>query len=334
MRNTSERQRKRNDRRWPSEGRRRLSCACAVWLGLGLGPFVAQSAAQEGSGPAAGDPDKIAVMPLQILGDVPAGRPALEAAVMRGLTVASAPTLPVAETEGRLLGGSTRLPCETAECWTSIGQAVEARYLLAGRVERKENLFFVEFQLIDSRPGRLLAREANRCEADDCSVAELCRLVVRELARQTLTDRDERRLAASPPADQVAVSQLPGRTPIGRAPPPVAADRPQSWWTSRRKAGVAAVAGGLAVTASGAFLINYHFKNHINTCADGDCIRLRGTKWKEALVGGIGGVVVGGALAATGVVLLLNERNRSEAPSSRSTRLSLGVGGLVLSGRF
>src|SRR5262249_34058707 len=140
--------------------------AVSAWLLQPGDPARAADATPASAGGQA--PNRIAVMPLEILGEVPAGRPALEAAVLRGLTVASAPTLPVSEAEARLRAGSTRLPCDSADCWSSIGRIVEARYLIAGKVERKANLFQVEFKLIDARPGRLLAKEANGCPADEC----------------------------------------------------------------------------------------------------------------------------------------------------------------------
>ena len=158
-------------------------------------------------GRAAGNPDRIAVMPLEIVGDVP-GRPT--GAGGRGPARAHGGGRPHDAGRPRprpaCVAGSTRLPCDTADCWTAVGQAVEARYLRHGQGGAQgEPVRRWSSRLIDARPGRLLARETNGCEADDCSVAELCRLVVRELARQTLSRaRDERRLSAPLPADPVA----------------------------------------------------------------------------------------------------------------------------------
>jgi hypothetical protein len=317
---------------WPRG--RRWSCVGTLMLVVGSASIAA--AAQGGPGAAGETPDRIAVMPLEIVGDIPAGRPALEAAVMRGLTVAAAPTLPAGEAEARLRTASAHAACDSAECWSSLGRTVEARYLITGKIERKENFFQVEFKLVDARPGRLVARESNRCAADDCSVAELCRLVVRELARQNLTQPDELPsipLAAATEASAEPLSSAAPGVDAARQSTPVS-DRNESWWTPRRKWAVAAILGGLAFGAGGAFLVHYH-----NTCATRwqdetrECITLRGSDKNEALIGGIASAAVGAGLATTGVAMLLTAR-RATGQAGAALTLSAAPGSLFLSGRF
>ena len=79
----------------------------------------------------------MAVLPLEVVGNVPAGRPALEAAVVRGLTMFTGTTVEATQTSARLIAAGAKLPCEDAACWTAVGKAVGTRHLVAGRVERK-----------------------------------------------------------------------------------------------------------------------------------------------------------------------------------------------------
>ena len=127
------------------------------------------------------------MLPLEVVGNVPAGRPALEAAVARGLTMFAGTTVEATQASARLTAAGAQVPCQDAACWTAAGKAVGARHLVAGRVERKGANFEVQFRLLEGATGRLLATETNKCEAADCSVAELTRQTVRELARQMLS---------------------------------------------------------------------------------------------------------------------------------------------------
>ena len=174
------------------------------------------------------DSPALAVLPLEIVGNVPAGRPALETAVTRGLTVYSGPTIEAAQASAKLTAAKAQVPCQEAACWTAAGKTVGARYLVAGHVERKGTMFEVQFRLFDAPSGRLLATENNRCEADDCSVAELCRLTVRELARQTLggapMPTTAAPAAAPTPAPKATSSVSTPRPPqAGPAPAPLVA---------------------------------------------------------------------------------------------------------------
>src|SRR5687767_6418652 len=86
--------------------------------------------------PPAAETNTVAVLPLEIVGNVPAGRPALETAVTRGLTVFSGPTIEATHASAKLTAAKAKLPCADAECWTAAGKTLGARYLVAGQVER------------------------------------------------------------------------------------------------------------------------------------------------------------------------------------------------------
>jgi hypothetical protein len=277
------------------------------------------------------NPDQIAVMPLEIVGDIPAGRPALEAAVLRGLTVASVPALQPADTENRLRTASVRPPCEAAECWSAIGKSLQARYLLTGTVERRGPLFAVEFKVVDARLGRVLATESNRCEASDCSVAELCRLTVRELARQTLSQGPE--TPASLPLPAIGSRPEPVAMPPsanGSVDTALPTDQPPPW-SSARKWAIPAMAAGVAAGAGGGFLIWFHTQ-----CAErhttGDTTQCK--RRNDSIIGGIAALGVGAALFTTGVALLVSGDGDPQATSPRAVNVSLGPSGFLLSGRF
>jgi TolB-like protein len=142
--------------------------------------------------------NRIAVLPLEIIGEVPAGRPALEASVAKGLVVAGMTVVIGPEVGSTLSAAGARVACVDAACWIAAGRALGARNLIAGVVERKGPVFQVEFRLVDATAGREVLKEANHCDVADCSVAELCRLTVHELARAGLSRPSGAAVAATP----------------------------------------------------------------------------------------------------------------------------------------
>jgi hypothetical protein len=280
---------------------------------------------------AAADDGAVAILPLDIVGNVPAGRPALEAAVARGLAVLSGPTMGAAETAGKLASTGLKLPCADGGCWSAAGRAAGARYLVAGTVERKGPLFEVLFRLIDAPAGRLLATEKNGCEVADCSVAELCRQVVRELARQTLGNPEAPSL---PPVSESATPPHTGMAGSAGAQSSLV-DRPQA---ASRVAGfvpVVAIAAGVAALGAGAYYLKRDGDcrnpdlsvRELNGTEHMDCSRLEDTLW-----GGLGFAAGGAALVTTGVLLAVFRGRQGEAEGG--TQVSIGPGTLLLSGRF
>jgi hypothetical protein len=272
-------------------------------------------------------------MPLEIVGDIPAGRPALEAAVLRGLTVATVPALTLEETESRLRSATVHPPCDLAECWAAVGRSLQARYLVTGTVERKGPLFAVEFRVVDARLGRVLATESNRCEANDCSVAELCRVVVREMARQTLNQAPEPPAAlpatAAAPLAERSLAAGPGTPQLETTP---MSDEPPGTPRLRRWA-IPAIATGIAVAAGGGVMLRYQYKC-ANWITPTLCKNYYGSDLHELLIGGIAGLGVGAALVTTGIVLLFRGDGSSASSAAQAPKVSLGPGGISLYGRF
>jgi hypothetical protein len=279
----------------------------------------------------AGDENAVAIMPLDIVGNVPAGRPALEAAVARGLAVLSGPTVNAAEAAGKLTGAGLKLPCRDGACWSAAGRALGARYLVTGVVERKGPMFAVQFRLVDAPSGRLLATEKNECEVADCSVAELSRQVVRELARQTLGTPPP---AVRPATNVAAATPPPPDAPLAPGASSSLAAQGEGRARVPRFVPVAAIAAGALALGAGAYYLERD-----GDCRDPDitvyppggaerrdCSRVEDTKWA-----GLGFAAGGAALVTTGVVLLVRSwRDQPEA----GTQISVGPGGVLLSGRF
>lgn len=284
---------------------------------------------------AAAEPvNAVAVLPLEIEGNVPAGRPALESAVSRGLTVLSGPTIGATEAMTKLVTTGVKVPCATEACWTAAGKAIDARYLVAGKVERKGPLFEVRFRLVDAPSGRLLATETNKCEVADCSVAELCRTTVRELARQTLGEPGLAAAPAGTPAPApVAESEKPATPILEPASPAESGDLHQQATPVRSASRIPAVVpvlaiiGGAAAIGTGAFYIK----------RDGDCQRrdVQCQRFHDTLWGGVGWAAGGTALLTTGIVLaVVRARAGDESAATSGPMLSIGPRSAFITGRF
>jgi hypothetical protein len=275
--------------------------AVAALLAAGARPALAEDQGKQA----------IVVLPLTLVGRVPAGRPALEAAVAKGIAVAARPI--VGADEVRLRYPASRSgACDGPSCWREVGQALDAGYLVSGVVERRGGLFHASFRLIEPG-GRELATEANECDENECSVAELCRMTARELVRQTL---------AGKPADAPAPPEA-APPPVVRAPASAisAAPAPPQRRSGGKVLGIAALAAGAVSLGIGA----YYLKN--NGCErtiDNEC------KVEHHYLGGSLALLgAGAALVATGVVLLV----RSPGGGASATA-ALGPGGLLVAGRF
>jgi TolB-like protein len=305
------------------------------WLGIAL---VAASTAWSGAARAQGaspppEGDAVAVLPLELIGNVPAGRPALEAAVVRGLTMFTGTTVEATQTSARLIAAGAKLPCEDAACWTAAGKAAGARHLVAGRVERKGANFEVQFRLFDGASGRLLATEADKCEAADCSVAELTRQTVRELARTMLsgapggkgtapgTSATGAAATASGSSSEAASVSPEATAPAAAVEVKASVDSGPS--TVRRLLPYTAIAAGVGALGAGVFLMSWN-----NSCAEktrAGCNRWRQTMWEGVTVTGLGA-----ALLATGAVVAFTDRQDAR----ERTVVLIGPGSLMLRGRF
>jgi hypothetical protein len=324
--------------------------SCVLSRCLALGASLLALAALPSSAQAAPVPgDKVAVLPLVLEGKVPARPAALENAISKGLEVAvGAPRVmigpPVAQ---KLNASAVRVACTDPRCWMAVGQALGARHLVTGLVQRKEAMFEVEFQLFDAADGHQVLTEHNKCEATDCSIAELCRLTVLDLARKGLGKATA--AAASPPAPvqptaaaPAAPSAASGGAPSSAAEPAASPSLPPSappvvasaneLSSSATAAGpswrswypAVSIGTGVAVGAVGAYFI---YKDGKGNCPQKSC-----RKNYRSMPGGIAGVAGGAVLIASGVVVAL----LGEPPASAAhvPRLSVGLNSLWLSGRF
>lgn len=302
-----------------------LLAATVVWSG--------EVRAQGASTPTP-EGDSVAVLPLELIGNVPAGRSALEAAVVRGLTMFTGTTVEATQTSARLIAAGAKLPCEDAACWTAAGKAAGARHLVAGRVERKGPNFEVQFRLLEGTSGRLLATETNRCEAADCSVAELTRQTVRELARTMLSGASGGKgtppgtaasgaVATADGSASGAASLSPEATaPVATVESQASVDSGPS--TARRLLPYTAIAAGVGVAGAGVYLMSQN-----NSCdektRDGVCNTYRETMWAGVTLTGLGA-----ALLATGVVVAITDH----LDARERTVVLIGPRSLMLRGRF
>ena len=318
---------------------------------MGTLALAFSSAFQVAAAGAAEPSNAIAVLPLEIEGNVPAGRVALESAVSRGLAVVSGPTISAPESVAKLTPAGAKVPCASEACWMAAGKAIAARYLVAGKVERKGPLFEVRFRLVDAPTGRMLATENNKCEVADCSVAELCRQTVRELVRQTLGDPTRAAMteppsvttggeaggpaasasagSVSPPAMQAPILDPSSPEPSSSSLGVTASAEPRA---SRIPPAVpiVAIAAGVLGLGAGAYYLKLE-----GDCATGDnpCQRHHRTLW-----GGLGLLSAGVALVGTGTVLaVLRARAGDEAGAggdAAPVSISVGPGSAFVSGRF
>jgi hypothetical protein len=304
--------------------------------------------------------DRVAVMPLEIGPTVPAGRPALEEAVRRGLVVSTTASVLVGpEVTTTLNAAAVRVACTEPACYQAVARTLRARHLITGTIDRKQADFVVEFKVIAASDGRIVDRQTNRCEAAECSVAELTRLTVLDLGRGVL-GTDPKAEAKSSSGATAAVQT--GGTVPGSAAPPAGvnstAGAPESafvpanqladlgvsegaatpaanstWLASwRRWYPPLAIGGGVVAGAIGGYLISI---DGDETCSDkGRCPLLWDMKW--AGIATIGGGV---ALLASGIVVAVMGHDDSSASTIRPYGVALvDVGvtptGFVLGGRF
>lgn len=307
--------------------------------------------------------DKVAVLPLHVVGPMPARTAALEAAVEKGLAAVVAKRVLVGPDVGkRLSAAGARVTCSDPACWMASGRALAARHLVAGVVERKDDHFKVEFRLVDAQDGRVVLTETNKCEAADCSVAELSRLTVLELARKGLssgatpagatpaaavtgsatkaTPASSGAPASAPPpaSSEVALaspaSALPAPLPdpaptvlddppaVQQTPPPPGDAGWRSWFP------VAGVVTGLVAGGVGGYLIS----------KDGDCIdRARCSDFHDTRWWGVGSAAAGALLLTSGIVVGFSDFGKGSADRGKtgaSTGLVLQPHGIALRGRF
>jgi hypothetical protein len=274
---------------------------------LAIGALIAAVASAR---PALAQERPIVVLPLSLVGRVPAGRPALEAAVAKGIAVAARPIVG-AEEVGARFPAARNGACEGPPCFREVGRGFDAAYLIAGVVERRGGLFHASFRLIEPGSGRPIGTEQSECDENECSVAELCRTTARELVRQALGDRAPTG-AAPPPPVETPVTPAPAVAPPDQ--PPAAAAR----WRVGRVLPVLAIGAGVTAMTVGAVALKLD-----GDCANTACSRVNDYRaWAWPTLG------AGAALAATGLVFALR------TPSGDTATAIIGPRGVVIAGRF
>jgi hypothetical protein len=317
--------------------------------------------------------DKVAVLPLEVGPGIKAGRPALEAAVVKGLVQAPSPVQIGPEVANTLNKAGARVACSDAGCWKAAGRALNARHLVTGAIDRKGPNFEVEFRLVDAVQGRVLLTEVNQCKASDCSVAELCRLTVNELARAGLV-HSASPLAASAPtgstpanADSaappsptpptVAPPEAPSPDPLAAGAPPPDLDRagssietdarPHSDLMASATPGaearrwprwvpIASIAAGVVAGGVGGFLIYMDGEAVKNARCQAE-MRDGAQACRDVyntFWGGITTAGVGAALVGTGIVMAIMDAGKGEPATEQATRVQISPTGVAISGRF
>jgi hypothetical protein len=112
------------------------------------------------------------VMRLDFEGSVnEVGRDQLARRLFEGLASAGFQVFSADETVARLFLSNPQLKsCEQASCFMQMAAALQANFLVVGRVEAKRRDYDIMFRLVDGRTGELLETTKQRC--DVCGIQE------------------------------------------------------------------------------------------------------------------------------------------------------------------
>lgn len=99
------------------------------------------------------------------------GRDQLARRLFEGLASAGFQVFSADETVARLYQSTPQLKsCEQASCFMQMAAALQANFLVVGRVEAKRRDYDIIFRLVDGRTGELLETSKQRC--DVCGIQE------------------------------------------------------------------------------------------------------------------------------------------------------------------
>jgi len=99
------------------------------------------------------------------------GRDQLVRRLFEGLASAGFQVFSADETVARLYQSNPQLKsCEQASCFMQMAAALQANFLVVGRVEAKRRDYDIMFRLVDGRTGELLETSKQRC--DVCGIQE------------------------------------------------------------------------------------------------------------------------------------------------------------------
>ncbi len=267
--------------------------------------------------------ERVAIAPLELSGNLLAGREELEAAARKGLALSGRDVVGADEVAPKVMAHTTG--CRDDRCWAQLGEEVGATHIIVGSAKKSGATFSVSVRMIEVLGARGIATENNRCDIADCSLAELLRLSVRELGRQTL-GRDGQ---ATPPMPSLVASAAPA--PAVAAPSSAIASPPGGHAaapTGRSGADVwplFVVGTGVLAIGTGAYLVTL----------DGDCAqRLGGGDCKDFYNTNVAGWALVGAGVVAGAVGLVLYLRDGDPSSQVQVSLLAGPAGAALVGRF
>jgi hypothetical protein len=304
----------------------------------------------------------IVVLPLRIDGELPeARRQELETALRRGLERAELELVDAAATD-----------CNTIVCATEVARAAKADYAVLPRIAITRRDYDLVIEVIDARQGKVVASSAEHCEV--CGIAEVIELVDTRAAALSARLQALRLGApvlvfeSTPPGALIHIDgDVVGETPLQRvveagahrvgaelsgyvpetreidAVPGVHSTIdfeltpiPRSVRFRRlRIFGWTAIGVGAAAVLVGGPLIAVHGRENEVVCSGANVDPRGNCKYLHATRGpGIAVTVVGAALLATGIGILIGTRDKRKSPGRARANLGVGPGSIAVSGRF
>jgi hypothetical protein len=175
--------------------------------------------------------------------------------------------------------------------------AVEAPYLLRGKLEVEGRSYLFRLEMVDRKTGSVVASREDRCEI--CTEAEAFETA--NTAASTLKATVFKRTAGPPATSATGVASVAAATPA-IAPPAVVEAKPDVS-SARHAFGWAAIVGGVASAGVGAYLFGIDGQGTCDTMGEMRCPREYETRW-----GGIGLIGLGIALVGAGVIAIVGGR--------------------------
>lgn len=333
-------------------------------LGTLLGAVSVAHAAEPDAPPESADASTpVVVLPVELEGELPDGRreelrSALEAGLRRGgFSVVEPPSE---------LGA-----CQTQPCRVQVARGVGAEYAVAMRVSVERRDYAIALEVIDAEADASVALSEERC--DVCGFAEAVEVVDSQAAAivarldalaleppvvvfqsvppgaviqvdgEIVGKAPFERVVEPGPhvvraeleehvSEQREIEAVPGvRAAVRFELEPVPDGRDGRWL---RPLGWTSLGIGIAAVGSGIPLILIDGRPNVVSCSGENVDPLGNCKFLYAtLEAGIAVTVVGGALVATGIGLLVASRKRRRR-SSATAAVGIGPRGVVLRGRF
>jgi hypothetical protein len=175
--------------------------------------------------------------------------------------------------------------------------AVEAPYVLRGKLEVEGRSYVFRLEMVDRKTGGVVASREDRCEI--CTEAEAFETA--NTAASTLKAAVFKRgTTGQAGGGTVTLSVVTAAAPSAPTPPAVVEAKPERASGARHAFGWAAIVGGVAGAGVGAYLFAIDGSGTCDAIGEISCPRQYQTRW-----GGVGLVGLGVALVGAGVVALL-----------------------------